>query len=172
MPISDITIIDMKVLSFGDYEKIFTESGHSQEQSTDAIIRNTTGLSDAQIELLSMPDYNSLESAAEEQVNRSSEFYFDLDSTPFNVESPALYDPLPTVETIKYTVPTVKVSRLMSTITDTEKMPYERSKFITKACSGLDDLQISALSVRDWNMLQGRINDFLQEGAGSFQTAR
>lgn len=159
--------VKMNVLTFGIYEKIFAQHGEDQEKTTDAIIIATTDLSQADIDNLSMPDFNSLENAALEQINRSSEFYFDQDGAVFNPAEPELYDPIDGINKVQYTVPTVKVSRLMKTINNTEKTPYAQSRYIAAACTNIEEFQINDLSVRDWNMLQGRINDFLQGDAGS-----
>lgn len=162
----DTKDVQMSVLKFADYEKAFIAHSDNQEKLTEYVIMHTTGLSQAQLDDLTVPDFTTLENASVEQVNRSSEFYFDKAGKEFGVAKPALFDPLDDVENITYTIPKMKAYKMMQSIENTNKAPFAQSRYITAVCTGLDQLQINELSVRDWNMLQGRITDFLEQEAG------
>ena len=168
-PIGDITAVDVNVVLFKDYEKAEIDHSGKDEAFTDTMIKAATSLTQEQIDTLSMPDFNSLEQLTMELINHSSEYFYDLENKPFNAENPTLLDPIQSFEKVTYRVPTVKVSRLADTIQNTQKEPYKMARYLTSACTDLSDMDIDQLSVRDWNMLQKRITDFLQEQAGYFQ---
>lgn len=168
-PIGDITAVDVNVVLFKDYEQAEIAHSGKDEAFTDAMIKAATSLTQEQIDTLSMPDFNSLEQLTMEIINHSSEYFYDLENKPFNAENPTLLDPIQSFEKVTYRVPTVKVSRLADTIQNTQKEPYKMARYLTSACTDLSDMDIDQLSVRDWNMLQKRITDFLQEQAGYFQ---
>lgn len=161
--------VDVNVISFGEYERAEIEHSDKQEAFTDELISIATGLTKNEIESLSVPDFNTIENHVLDLVNKSSDYFCDLDGIKFNHEKPKLLDPLHHIAEIEYKVPSVKVSRIADTIQNTVKEPFKYTRFLTKACTGLDDEEISSLSVRDWNMLQARISSFLQEQAGFFQ---
>lgn len=164
--IGDLQVVIMKALQFSVYEEIFASCGDDQDKLTERVIMATTGLTELQVNELTTPDFNTLENASIEQTNRSSEYFFDLLGQDFDVKSPLLFDPLEDAIRITYTIPKVKVYKVMKSIENTEKCPYAQARYITEACTSLDQNQIDRLSVRDWNMLQGQINNFLQQDAG------
>lgn len=168
-PLATLSSVDVNVITFGEYEQIEVEHSGKNEAFNDALITAATGLNQTEIESLSMPDFNSIENCVLDLVNKSSDYFCELDGISFNKDKPALLDPLQHVAEIEYKVPSVKVSRIADTIQNTVKEPFKYPRYLTKACTGLSDEDINALSVRDWNMLQARISSFLQEPAGYFQ---
>jgi hypothetical protein len=161
--LSGLSVIKMTVLPFATYESIFIASGDDQEKLAEQVIMATTGLTQLQVDELTTPDFNTLENASLEQVNHSSEYFFDLLDESFDAAAPRLFDPLDDAEKITYVIPKVKTYKVMKSIENTDKKPYAQARYITQACTGLDESQIDLLSVRDWNMLQGQINNFLLE---------
>ncbi|WP_273046915.1 phage tail assembly protein [Pseudoalteromonas sp.] len=168
-PLADVNAVDVHVVLFKAYEDAEVDHSGKDEAFTDAMIKAATSLTQEQINELSMPDFNSLEQLTMELINHSSEYFYDLENKKFNAESPMLLDPIPSFEKITYRVPSVKVSRLADTIQNTQSEPFKTARYLTTACTDLSDMDIDQLSVRDWNMLQKRITDFLQEQAGYFQ---
>jgi hypothetical protein len=161
-----LSVVEMHVLPFLAYEKVFIAHSDDQDKLVEQVIIATTGLTQLQLDELTTLDFNTLENASLEQVNHSSEYFFDLLGKEFNAAEPMLFDPLDDAEKITYVIPKVKTYKIMKSIENTDKAPYAQARYITQACTGLEDNQIDMLSVRDWNMLQVRINDFLQRDAG------
>jgi hypothetical protein len=61
--------------------------------------------------------------------------------------------------------PTVATTDLM----DTYSNEWERTIFISSSCSGFSQAELERLSLPDWNQLQERLIDFLEQPADYFR---
>lgn len=173
-PLEHHNTIELPVLTFGLYEQSHIQFPDDDEQRVEHLIQTLTGLTDEQLNSLSLPDYNTLDNAVREQVNHHSAYFFEQNgrdvATLISQEFVTLFDALADVDKVHWQVPTLKINKLLKTLIDSPSDPYKRSKFLTQHCAGLDDAQISQLSLRDWNQLQQGISDFLQQDAAYFAT--
>lgn len=133
-----------------------------------ALLELATGQTPALLETLRKPDYNSLAARIAELVNQDAAHFM---SETIDPDNPRLLVPIDTggqrLERLTIEVPSLKASREMQKIGD----PQKRSEFITAHCTGLMLPDLAELSVPDWNQLQGRLDDFLNEPASSFPLA-
>lgn len=169
-PLNDLKQVEMNVLQFKTYEPIHVKYSENNDEYVDQLIHATTGLSIDDIQKLSTPDFNTLEIAINDQINRDSKFYFTQDGKEimsgqhcFNI-----YDDFIAFDSVQMKLPTVKASRVMHEIKGTKDKPYKPQIYILQACSDLDEYDIYNLSIRDWNTLQKAVNDFLSQDAAFF----
>ena len=96
--------------------------------------------------------------------------YF-LGSKPENPDDAPLLIPIKAVgrevDRLSLQVPAMKATKVMRKM----KTAQERADFISAHCTGLSLVEITRLSVPDWNQLQERLNDFLNKPADFFQSA-
>ena len=154
---------------FEDYEKALVDNQEG-EPFLDALITLATGLSVGDILKLSTPDFNAISSATSDACNNPASYFFQDAGKPIaDKNNPPLLVPFGDFKSVQLEIPAVAASRMMEKLKNTESDPYKRSKYILRACSELEELDIKKLSMPDWNQLQIRINDFLNETSAFFQ---
>lgn len=166
---SELAKVLVNLITFGEYKLVVNEAGDDDEKKTDLLIKAATDLSLDDIQKLKTPDFNALEFDVIEMTTRPAEFFLAKKGINVDVDNPMLLQPLGNKTEIALTSPTVKASRMMSQIKNSEKEPYKQAEYITKACTDLMDHEIDKLAVPDWNQLQNRINDFLNQASDFFQ---
>jgi len=166
---SELRKVLVNLITFGQYKLIVADAGDDELKKIDLLIQSATGLPLEDIEKLKTPDFNALEFEVIEMTTRPAEFFLKKDDVEFDVDKPTLLKPLGDKTALTLTSPTVKASRMMGNVNNTEKAPFAQSEYITKACADLMDHEIDELSVPDWNQLQNRINDFLNQASGFFR---
>lgn len=170
---ADGTAIDtlhLRPILHGDHARIIEQFSDDDDRLIQ-LLAVSSGVDATVLEELRRPDYNSLAARIAELVTQSAEHFMDeTRASTLDVDAPELLLPITVngqdVISLALKVPTLKASRLMSQY----KTAYERAEFITAHCTGLMLPDLAQLSVPDWNALQERINDFLNEPADSFQT--
>lgn len=175
-PITDdkngaITALTLKMITHSDHAEVL--AGEPDEREAFAqFARLSCGLSASEVKRLKMPDWNKLKLHLSDLVAKGSDFFFKRAGIAFDVDSPPLLVPIEgdngqPIDKVELQVPSVETTDLMMKHGD----PEARSLFITLACTGLSKGEVGRLSAPDWNYLQGRINDFLNEAADFFPAA-
>lgn len=170
---ADGTTIDtlaLKPILHGDHARII-DAYNDDDDRLIQLLSVSSGVDTSVLEELRRPDYNSLAVRIAELVTQDAAHFMDSDRAAHqDPDAPELLLPITVngeqITSVTLSVPTLKASRLMSKY----KTAYERAEFITAHCTGLMLPDLALLSVPDWNTLQERINDFLNETADSFQT--
>lgn len=168
---STIDTLKLRPILHGDHARII-ESYADDDDRLIQLLSVSSGVDASVLEELRRPDYNSLAARIAELVTQdSSHFMDDARVSRQDPDAPELLLPITVngeqITSLTLSVPTLKASRLMAKY----KTAYERAEFITAHCTGLMLPDLALLSVPDWNALQERINDFLNEPADSFQTS-
>ncbi len=129
-----------------------------------------TGQPENVILQMKRPDFNALAERVYKMVALTSHHFMTAEQQRTSTkDNPLLLVPLKasdgvTYERIELDVPDLMASRMMRRIKDR----VERAEFITAKCTGLIAHDLHQLTVPDWNTLQNRVNDFLNETAESF----
>ena len=130
----------------------------------------TTEQPESVILKMKRPDFNALAKRVQKMVSLTSHHFMTAEQQRASTkDNPVLLVPLKasdgvTYERIELEVPDLMASRMMRRIKDR----LERAEFITAKCTGLIAHDLHQLTVPDWNTLQQRVNDFLNETADSF----
>lgn len=138
------------------------------EAKFEALGKLATGLTVEALDLLKRPDYVTIAKWVHEFVTKTSAHYLGKPADPDNAP---LLIPLEVDgharDVLPLTMPALKATKVM------KKLPTadDRAVWITAHCTGLMVDAVKGLSVPDWNMLQERINDFLNQPAAYFQSA-
>lgn len=136
-----------------------------------ALIEESCDLSSAEVERLSMPDYNTIVEVLSDLVSKTSEYLIQKNksNSQMDEDEPELYCPIKDdtgmeITFFKIRVPTVKSLTLMNSFKEEET----KSIFILKDCTGLTDSEINRLTMPDYNYLTERVNHFLYQPASYF----
>lgn len=130
----------------------------------------TTGQPESVILKMKRPDFNALTVRVQKMVSLTSHHFMTAEQQRASTkDSPVLLVPLKasdgvTYERIELEVPDLMTSRMMRKFKDR----LERAEFLTAKCTGLIAHDLHQLTVPDWNTLQQRVGDFLNETAESF----
>lgn len=162
-PIGELNELTVRFLTHAEHKAALKNKDEFDQ--IDELIIAATGIDKAQIEQLSTVDFNELEHRVLEQVEYPSSYFLSDEIKPDN---PRLLVPIGDVDEVELSTPTVKHSRMMQKI-KTDKDPDAQAQWLTKACTGLDDAQIDQLSLPDWNQIQRRLNDFLNQASDFFR---
>lgn len=133
-----------------------------------ALAALATGLEETDLQNLKRPDYNGLSQRVFELVSKDADYFRDGEAG--DPDAPELLVPITgkngaPCERVELEVPSTGTTLKMKAITDT----FERAEFITASCTGLIVQQLDDLTVPDWNTLQGRIDDFLNQTGDFFR---
>lgn len=140
------------------------------KQTTTAIYRDLiklgTGLTEAELQQLILPDYNSLLALVDEHYGNSTEHWLGKEALS-DVHALPLLVPIETSEgafsCLTLTFPTLANLDMM------EKQPQaQQDLFIKTCCTGLGTQALQQLSVPDWKMLDAKVNDFLYQSGDFF----
>lgn len=165
---NDITTLTLGAIYHGDHAEVL--AGDPEEREAFAqFARLSCGLSANEVKHLKMPDWNALRLKLSDLVAKGSDFFFKRAGVAIDTDKPLLLIPIQgddgrTIEAVELQVPSVETTDLMQKQPNAEA----RSQFITMSCTGLSHDELNRLSAPDWNYLQGRINDFLNETADYF----
>jgi len=165
---NEITTLNLAAIFHCDHAKVLADDPDERTAFAE-FARLSCGLSAVEVKRLKMPDWNALKLKLSDLVSKGSDFFFAQSDIKINPEKPQLLIPIQgddggTIECIELQVPSVETTDLMQKQADGEA----RSRFITMSCTGLSANELDRLSSPDWNYLQGRINDFLNETADYF----
>lgn len=159
----ELTKVTINLLTMGQHREL-------SKKDTDQLrgfISASTGLSTKELKSLVRPDYNSIRELVLELMNASAATLIDgFDSSA----DPVLLNPFQGddgQDKTSYVLrpPTVATTDLM----ETHKDEWERTLFISASCSGFSHTELERLSLPDWNLLQERLIDFLEESADFFR---
>lgn len=166
----EILELTFRPFHYGEYKNALAKVDIKDDDAVfEALAMLATGEPLAVIEQLKQPDYIALSQQVAKYVKSSTEDYLGAPADPDEVELliPIELDGQPR-NSLRLTMPALKAVKVMKKL----RTGDERSEWITAHCAGLfAAADCRALSVPDWNQLQGRINDFLNEPAAYFQTA-
>lgn len=129
-----------------------------------------TGLEEKTLLKLKKPDFNGLAQRVFELVSSKSFAFMDATQrAEAEPDEPPLLVPVKcsdgiTRDAIALEVPDLEATQMMRKISDRR----ERAEFITAKCTGLIAHDLAQLTVPDWNTLQARLNDFLNETGDFF----
>lgn len=161
----ELTTVTIKLLTMGMHRHL------SKTYKDTDLLRNcigaSTGLSTKALKSLVTPDYNSIRDLVLELMHASAATLVDgFDSSA----DPVLLNPFQGddgQDKTSYVLrpPTVATTDLM----ETHKDEWERTLFISASCSGFSHTELERLSLPDWNLLQERLIDFLEESADFFR---
>lgn len=185
--------IQIKTITMAIHQKLTQQYKGQDLALLHACMRASTGLSNAELERLVTPDYNSLQTSVlalmqktasnlllEQQSGDNEPDSTEPDSTELDLNEFAKSDAdsnMPQLlvpiqgddgefkQTYHLRPPTVRTTILM----ETHKDEWERTLFISASCSGLSREELGRLSLPDWNQLQERLIDFLQQPADFFR---
>ncbi|MEC8917775.1 MAG: phage tail assembly protein [Pseudomonadota bacterium] len=164
---AELAELTLRPILHGEHLEVLNEYDDSDDR-LDALMRLTTGQPDDVLVHLKTPDYNALAARIGDMVAKDADYFIDGKVDP---DAPRLLHPVTLGgvlrESLSLEVPTLAASRKMRQIKDKD----QAAAFITAHCTGLQLPDLDLLSVPDWNQLQGRINDFLNEPAASFPKA-
>lgn len=168
-PVADKKELEFRPFTFAEYKAALVEAGDSEEKRGDTLITLATGLTQAEIEQLKTPDKNTIDAHVIDYTTRDAEYFFLKDGVELDKDAPKLLHPMKGHERLTLQTPSVKASRIMSTVENTADNPYAQAEYITRACTELMPHEIESLSLPDWNQIQRRIECFLNLGSDSFQ---
>ncbi|MGE9755592.1 phage tail assembly protein [Bacillus inaquosorum] len=136
--------------------------------NNEAYLRHMTGLTDAEVMRLCMPDYNSLIAIVLSLSNKTTGLLRNEDGEETDSDSFPLLVPVSdpfkgTVTQIEIRPPTVQMTRLVQ-----EFSGEVRERKLAALATGLDETVFDQLHMPDWNQLTEVLSDFLSEDAGFF----
>lgn len=171
-PITDdngdmITEITARLLTIGEHVEA-EESGEDEFDSLDIVFCTITGLSQAELDRLSVPDFNTVTVYIDEQRTQPAELFISekLDPDNPNLLQPIIANGGEVVEQINLKVPTVQSIRLRDKQKGTD---WDKAFWMNSYCTGIGTEDLKNLSMPDWLQLQVRISDFLSKPAVYFQ---
>ena len=160
-----ITNLTLNVINHGDHANVLADTTEERE-AFGRFAGLSCALSASEVKRLKMPDWNTLRLKLSDLVAKGSDFFFKRDGVTIDTDHPQLLIPIIAddgrkIEKVELQVPSVETTDLM------QKQPDDnaRSLFISMSCTGLSKSELDRLSAPDWNYLQGRISDFLNETA-------
>lgn len=184
--------IQIKTITMAIHRKLTQQYKGKDLPLLHACMSASTGLSTSELERLVTPDYNSVQESVlalmqktassllteaakagqvfgdeTDEINETEHKKSEFD---FNVNQPQLLVPIQgddgeLKQTYRLRPPTVRTTILM----DTHQDEWDRTLFISASCSGLSREELGRLSLPDWNQLQERLIDFLQQPADFFR---
>lgn len=161
--------VTIHTLTMGQHREL-SEKNKANKTDTKllrACISESTGLSEIMLKKLVTPDYTSIQNHVLELMNAKASTLMEEE---FDPEAPALLIPILGDDRqdkthYKLRPPTVATTDLM----DTHEDEWERTIFISSSCSGFTKDELERLSLPDWNQLQERLIDFLEQPADYFR---
>ncbi|WP_394179608.1 phage tail assembly protein [Marinomonas posidonica] len=161
-----ITRVHCQPLTMGQHRELSEKHKDNDTQLLRACISASTGLSDKEIKNLVTPDYTSIQNHVLELMNSTASHFIEGE---FDNTAPSLLIPIQSdsgQQKTQYTLkpPTVATTDLM----DTHTNEWERTIFLSSSCTGFSQSELERLSLPDWNQLQERLIDFLQQPAAYF----
>ncbi|RBO82642.1 phage tail assembly protein [Marinomonas aquiplantarum] len=161
-----IAHVHYQPLTMGQHRTLSEQHKNNDTQLLRACISASTGLSETEIKSLVTPDYTSIQNQVLELMNATAS---QLIEGEFDSAAPTLLIPIQSdsgQQKTQYTLkpPTVATTDLM----DTHANEWERTIFISSSCTGFSQSELERLSLSDWNQLQERLIDFLQQPAAYF----
>lgn len=164
----EIAELTFRPFTYGEYRDALAKVDEKDDDAVfEALAMLATGEPLAVIEQLKQPDYIALAQQVKKYVKSSTEDYLGAPADPDVIELLMPIDDAGQPRTsVRLTMPALKAVKVMKKIIGGDK----RSAWITAHCAGFfapDDCR--ALSIPDWNQLQGRIGDFLNQPAAFFQ---
>lgn len=164
----EVTELTFRPFHYGEYKDALAKVDTNDDDAVfEALAVLATGEPLAVIEQLKQPDYIALSQQVAKYVQSSTEDYLGAPADPDEVELLIPVDLDGQLRTsLRLTMPALKAVKIMKKL----RTGDERSAWITAHCASLfAATDCRALSIPDWNQLQGRINDFLNEPAAFFQ---
>lgn len=136
--------------------------------NNEAYLRHMTGLTDAEVMRLCMPDYNSLIAMVLSLSNKTTGLLRTEDGKETASDSFPLMVPVSdpfkgTVTQIEIQPPTVQMTRLVQ-----EFGGEVRERKLAALATGLDETVFDQMHMPDWNQLTEVLSDFLSEAADFF----
>lgn len=163
----ELSNVKINLLTMGQHREL---SKIHKGKDTDLLrgcISASTGLSTKELKSLVTPDYNTIRDFVLELMHASASTLiagFDSSADPVLLHS---FQGDDGQDKTSYVLrpPTVATTDLM----ETHKDEWERTLFISASCSGFSHAELERLSLPDWNLLQERLIDFLEESADFFR---
>ncbi|WP_299005018.1 phage tail assembly protein [uncultured Shewanella sp.] len=180
--------VQIKTITMATHRKLTQQYKDQDLALLHACMSGSTGLTKTELERLVTPDYNSLQASvlalmqktafsllldqqsddneldlSELDLNKCAKC--DVDPNQLQLLVPIRGDDGEIKQTYHLRPPTVRTTILM----ETHKDEWERTLFISASCSGFSREELGRLSLPDWNQLQERLIDFLQQPADFFR---
>jgi hypothetical protein len=161
-----INVVVVDTINIEVYQALIKKHEKDDDSITFSAVDESTDLDESMLNKLRLPDYNTLRNIVHNFLNKGADQFID-DIDPSN---PKLLVPIKGEdgkEIVDYIleVPDVQTSKLMHKY----KTPFEKSLFLSANCTGMTPYEVQQLSLPDWNYLQERLIDFLDEQADYFQ---
>ncbi len=159
--------VQIHTITVGQQRELSRNHQHDDNQLLWECVCLSTGLTPSELKKLVTPDFNSIrEHVLELMQSGAATFMAD----EFNRDEPTLLIPIQGDDGqekthYKLRPPTVATTELMETHQD----EWERTLFISASCCGFSHQELMRLSLPDWNQLQERLIDFLQQPADYFR---
>lgn len=164
-----LTAVELRPFTVAEHRAALAKVGADEDDQFEALLLLATGLPPAVLEEIKRPDYVTLSKRLHEYVSMPASYF--LGASPEDPDDAPLLLPIKAVgrevQRLSLQVPAMKATKIMRKL----KTQDERADFISAHCTGLSPVEITRLSVPDWNQLQGRLNDFLNKPADYFQSA-
>jgi hypothetical protein len=157
--------LTLNLIDNGDRNNVL-EGEPEDRQVYAEFARLSCGLSADEVKRLKKPDWNKLQLLLADLVVKGSDHFLKDSGVKFEKDSPVLLKPIigddgRTISKVDLEVPSVATTDLMLKQEDATA----RTNFITMSCTKLSATELGQLSCPDWNYLQGRLSDFLNESA-------
>lgn len=162
-----IQTIQIQPITMGQHRNLSKTHKADDTKLLRACIIESTSLTETWLKQLVTPDYTSVQNQVLELINTTAS---QLMEDEFDNAIPALLIPIQGDDgqektSYKLRPPTVATTDLM----DTYSNEWERTIFISSSCSGFSQAELERLSLPDWNQLQERLIDFLEQPADYFR---
>lgn len=159
--------VNIHTITVGQQRELTRHHQHDDNQLLWECICLSTGLTSSELKRLVTPDFNSIREQVLELMQSNAATLLDGE---FDLNEPTLLLPIQGDDGqektgYKLRPPTVATTELMETHQD----EWERTLFISASCCGFTHQELTRLSLPDWNQLQERLIDFLQQPADFFR---
>ncbi|MCH9691008.1 MAG: phage tail assembly protein [Gammaproteobacteria bacterium] len=166
----EVTQLILQSICHGDHAAALADKA-DERQAFARCARFSCGLTETEVKRLKMPDWNTLRLKISDLVSQDSEFFLQRAGIAINADCPQLMIPIQgddgrKIDSIALTVPTVETTDLMQK----QQNELDRNAFISRSCTGLSSSELNRLSAPDWNYLQKRVGNFLNESADYFRS--
>lgn len=175
---SQIEQIQLKPLHYAAQKEALARAGDDEDDQFFELALLATGLSVNELDQLKRPDYVSIAQYVHEMSTRPASYFLaqvcadeSSSESADDLDQVQLLQPLAvagrTLTSLTLEMPVLRATKVMKKL----KTAKERAEFITAHCTGLMIPDLALLTVPDWNQLQVRIDDFLNQPAAFFRSA-
>lgn len=166
-----LTHINFKTLSIKQHNHLVKQHKGKDKALERAIICESTGLTLQEMGRLVTADFNTIQHHVFSLTNGNTGDLLSakLGTRCFNPDKPQLLIPIQGDDGQDKTQYSLKPPTLATTdIMESYDGEWEKTLFISASCTGFTQSEIESMSLPDFNQLQDRLVDFLQQSADFF----